>query len=100
MAKIHSSPSTEWILRDSNNNKMGGVTFRLASSESEILRIDVFAAHENTKKAMQSGFKVFTYELSCELKRLLMVSIPCNGFVLVWDHLCAYAKKYVFNLGE
>ena len=44
---------------DSNNNKLGGVNSRFASSASEILRIHEVAVHEDTQRAMKSGLKGF-----------------------------------------
>ena len=44
---------------DSNNNKMGGVNSRFASSASEILRIHEVSVQEDTKRAMKSGLKDF-----------------------------------------
>ena len=44
---------------DSNNNKMGGINSRFASSESEILRIHEVSVQEDTKRAMKSGLKGF-----------------------------------------
>ena len=47
-------------MRKPNKNKMAGVNSHFASvSESEILKIQVDAVPENTKKAMKFEMKVF-----------------------------------------
>ena len=57
---VYYSPPTEWIMRKPNKNKMTSVNSSFASvSESEILKIQVYAVPENTKKATKFGMKVF-----------------------------------------
>ena len=47
-------------MRKPNKNKMTSVNSSFASvSESEILKIQVYAVPENTKKATKFGMKVF-----------------------------------------
>ena len=63
---------------DSNNNKLGGVNSRFASSASEILRIHEVAVHEDTKRAMKSGLKGSKERKKFADIRLSSCLLSCN----------------------
>ena len=63
---------------DSNNNKMGGVNSRFASSASEILRIYEVSVQEDAKRAMKSGLKGFKGEKKFADVRLSTCTKSCS----------------------